>query len=66
MGGRRVLEGGLTITEEVVLLHGDCIGRRTGVRGLVMSMQRALHSIAGHCIAGTMIMERRTALQRNT
>jgi hypothetical protein len=65
MGGRRVLEGGLTITE-VVVLASSRIGRPTGVRGLVMSMQRAFHSIAIHCIAGTMIMDSWAALQRNT
>jgi hypothetical protein len=45
MGGRRVLEGELTITEVVVLnaQHGSRIGRRTGVVEPPMSMQRTLH-----------------------
>lgn len=45
MGGRRVLEGALIIIE-VVVLDGGRGGRRTGVSGLTMSMQRALHTVA--------------------
>jgi hypothetical protein len=44
MGGRRVLVEGLTITDVVVALHGDRIGRRTGMCELPKSMQRTLHS----------------------
>lgn len=63
MGGRRVLEGGLTITE-VVVLHGDCIGRRNGACELPMSMQRALLNIAIHRITGIWIAGRPCSIGR--